>query len=151
MKRCSKCKDSFDLSQFGLRADGSRQPQCKSCQRLSSKEWYNNNKKHHVASVRSNTSRYRRAFQKWKATLSCLLCGENTPICLEFHHVNDDTKDFNISDPGVHSSLGKMVQELNKCVVLCANCHRKVHAGIRKLPPDVKCLRVTKADFASVA
>lgn len=34
-------------------------------------------------------------------------------------------------------SLLKVEEEINKCIILCANCHRKLHAGIIKLPADI--------------
>jgi hypothetical protein len=51
----------------------------------------------------------------------------------EFHHTDAKTKDFGISEDGILRSWASIVAELAKCVLLCANCHREVHAGVRKL------------------
>lgn len=63
-----------------------------------------------------------------KAELGCRLCEEDNPVCLVYHHV--DEKKHNMADvPRLDLSKEKIKKELNKCVVLCANCHRKVHSG----------------------
>ena len=51
----------------------------------------------------------------------------------EFHHMNASDKEFGISQDGVSRSWQTVVAELAKCVMLCANCHREVHAGVREL------------------
>lgn len=62
---------------------------------------------------------------------ACLLCGYNKcSRALEFHHVNPEEKLFSISRDGNTRSWEKVKAELDKCVLLCANCHREVEAGI---------------------
>lgn len=74
-----------------------------------------------------------------KATLACVVCGENEPVCMDFHHLDPTKKEFNISymfSRGL--SLESVLKEIEKCVVLCSNCHRKYHAGVLAhdtLPP----------------
>mgnify|MGYP002336179890 CR=1 FL=1 len=67
----------------------------------------------------------------------CGGCGA-APIAaaLEFHHVDPGGKDFAISSDGVPRPWSAIVAELAKCVMLCANCHREVHAGVRELFDD---------------
>jgi hypothetical protein len=60
----------------------------------------------------------------------CAICGEKEPCCLDFHHLRD--KEFVVS-AGVDVSKERLFDEIDKCVVLCANCHRKLHAGIISL------------------
>lgn len=72
----------------------------------------------------------------------CLTCGRDGPAQLfEFHHLDASQKDFGISeDGGISRRWEKIVAELAKCAMLCANCHREVHAGVRKLdqgPPGL--------------
>lgn len=65
----------------------------------------------------------------------CAICGYNKcNNVLEFHHVDDNVKDFGISAKGYTRSWNKVKQELDKCILLCANCHREVHEGITQLP-----------------
>lgn len=70
----------------------------------------------------------------------CVLCGYNKCIeALDFHHVDDQTKEFGIAHKGKTLSLEKVKTELDKCVLLCSNCHREVHSGVTQL---VECLTV---------
>lgn len=65
---------------------------------------------------------------------SCFSCGLRGPLPLfEFHHTDAKTKEFGISEDGSLRSWESIVAELAKCVMLCANCHREVHAGVREL------------------
>lgn len=64
--------------------------------------------------------------------LKCTQCGFAHPDALDFHHTNPDEKENAISVLKLRSptevNISKFKQELNKCVVLCANCHRILHA-----------------------
>lgn len=65
---------------------------------------------------------------------ACHGCGRRGPSAIfEFHHLDPATKDFGISEDGNTRSWPRIVAELAKCVMLCANCHREVHAGVRDL------------------
>lgn len=58
----------------------------------------------------------------------CQLCGYNKcSEALEFHHLDSLDKDFGISDKGYTRSWKRIKEELDKCILLCANCHREVH------------------------
>jgi hypothetical protein len=62
-----------------------------------------------------------------KVQLGCSRCPENHPSCLDFHHC-DEEKEFCISDMiNEKHSEEKILAEIAKCEVLCANCHRKEH------------------------
>lgn len=64
----------------------------------------------------------------------CEGCGRGGHSSLfEFHHWNADEKDFGLSEHGIPHSWERTVAELAKCVMLCANCHREVHAGVRTI------------------
>lgn len=52
----------------------------------------------------------------------------------EFHHRDAGSKEFAISADGVQRRWERIVAELDKCVLVCANCHREIHAGVRELP-----------------
>lgn len=57
-------------------------------------------------------------------------CNYNKYIgALEFHHPNSD-KEFGLSSKGYTISWERMKKELNKCIILCSNCHKETHAGI---------------------
>lgn len=58
----------------------------------------------------------------------CILCHEDDEACLDFHHMNPDTKDDSVSVLLSHlRSKERILREVEKCVVLCSNCHRKFH------------------------
>jgi len=64
----------------------------------------------------------------------CIVCGYNKCTwALEFHHIDPKEKEFSISDKGYTRSWDKVKIELDKCVLLCANCHREVEAGFTQL------------------
>jgi len=61
---------------------------------------------------------------------NCEICGYNRCIeALEFHHKDPNEKDFSISSN--FKSMDKMKKEVDKCLLLCANCHREEHFKIR--------------------
>jgi len=59
-------------------------------------------------------------------THPCLDCGEADPIVLEFHHLRDKTRAVSLMMAG-NTSVRRLAEEIDKCVVRCANCHRKHH------------------------
>jgi transposase len=62
---------------------------------------------------------------------ACQICGyDRFPGALQFHHVDPDSKRFALSDRGLARSLAKARAEAAKCVLLCANCHAEVEAGV---------------------
>lgn len=64
----------------------------------------------------------------------CIVCGyKNYVGALDLHHVDGSTKEFGLSMQGLTRSWEKTKNEADKCVLLCANCHREVHGGIVKL------------------
>jgi 5-methylcytosine-specific restriction endonuclease McrA len=56
---------------------------------------------------------------------------------LDLHHLNPKEKDFALGDKGYTRSWEKVKQELDKCILLCANCHREVEAGVTQLPKGI--------------
>lgn len=67
----------------------------------------------------------------------CCLCGfDKFQEALEFHHVNPEEKEFGITTETTTKALEKQLKELRKCVLLCANCHRGVHAGYYEIEED---------------
>ena len=68
----------------------------------------------------------------------CQLCGyDRCSEAMEFHHLDGTKKDFGISQKGHTRGWKKVKVELEKCVMLCANCHREIHAGITQLPREI--------------
>jgi predicted Zn-ribbon and HTH transcriptional regulator len=65
----------------------------------------------------------------------CAICGYDRCIrALSFHHVDPTTKQFGLALRGVTRSLDRALSEAAKCVLLCANCHMEVEAGVAHVP-----------------
>jgi hypothetical protein len=99
-----------------------------------------NFKKKHLARVKRNTSRYIAEANIVVAAFKshgCALCPEDDPCCISAHHVDPKQKEFEIGRrSGQGYSADSISAELQKCIPLCENCHRKVHAGLISLLPD---------------
>jgi 5-methylcytosine-specific restriction endonuclease McrA len=64
----------------------------------------------------------------------CQICGYSKCIdALEFHHIDSSEKKFGIGHKGYTRSWERVREELDKCILLCANCHREVESGITQL------------------
>ena len=103
---------------------------CPSCHRAYTREHYKNNKQAYLDKAKRNSDRYRRQAKEliWAhlSNNTCVDCGESDPVVLEFDHLVPSEKSFNISDACRRGdSVDKIEAEISKCVVRCANCHRR--------------------------
>jgi transposase-like protein len=65
----------------------------------------------------------------------CVLCGyDRCPSALHFHHLEPERKRFGLATAGATRALATTRAEVAKCVLLCANCHAEVEAGLAMLP-----------------
>ncbi len=65
----------------------------------------------------------------------CQICGyKKCNRALVFHHIDPSKKDFGLAASGLTRSWKKTQKELNKCILLCANCHAEVHEGLINIP-----------------
>jgi len=65
----------------------------------------------------------------------CMVCSyKKTPWAMDLHHVDESKKSFDMSSGGLTRSWERTKKEADKCVLLCANCHREIHAGVTQLP-----------------
>ena len=61
----------------------------------------------------------------------CNLCGYNKVIgALEFHHINPEEKSYGLASMGTCHQLETDLQEIQKCILVCANCHREIHENL---------------------
>jgi hypothetical protein len=66
---------------------------------------------------------------------ACAVCGYGRCLAaLQFHHLDPASKRFNLSLKGLARSYAEARAEAQKCVLLCANCHAEVEAGVLQLP-----------------
>lgn len=97
----------------------------------SSRRHYQKNRVTRRAEIKRRMQSAIHFVQGYKAASSCLKCGESTPCCLDFHHRNPSIKLAEVTTmPRRGCSIRNIVTEIEKCDVLCANCHRKFHFGV---------------------
>lgn len=113
-KICSKCGKEKPLSDYhknGFDSHGNQKYRgyCKVCANNIEKARYRK-KKQFIESLKE----------------SCIKCGETRPYVLDFHHMDKNQKDFTIGQIK-KGSLEILKSEIEKCVVLCSNCHREFH------------------------
>lgn len=92
-----------------------------------SKKYYEANKEKAMAANAATRRKKRAEFQQWKATLSCAKCGFSHVAALDFHHTDATIKEGIISELVRQGRFKKAKAEVEKCIVLCANCHRIHH------------------------
>lgn len=84
----------------------------------------------------------------------CEICGYDKCIdALEFHHLNPKEKEFNISQSNYSKPFALLKKEVDKCILVCSNCHREIHANIVKKNRenrDFDCLSWTPIDRKTV-
>jgi len=91
------------------------------------KEFYEKNKERLLEYQKNRYNELLNVFQKWKRTLKCSRCGESDHACLDFHHSNPAEKEVGVIRQ-ITKSMSSVLRELQKCVIVCANCHRRIHA-----------------------
>lgn len=128
-KICFKCKKSLALEYFKSNKTRKDQKcsQCVSCQKLYRREHYEKNKQKYIDKAKLKRLEYRERWKEYKKTLKCNRCEENHPACLCFHHSDPTTKEHTVSWLVVNGSFKNLMKEIDKCEVLCANCHAKEH------------------------
>lgn len=132
-KSCCICKAIKPLTEFhrhAKRKDG-RQSQCKTCQKTYDKSYYQADPKRHQMLVKRWKSSVKAKINAIKEASGCVCCDEDVACCLDFHHLED--KSFTISRAYQAKAWRSVLKEIEKCVVLCANCHRKLHHGLFSL------------------
>lgn len=88
------------------------------------RDYYRKNKKSHYKRNEKTTQKLKEHTDNIKAK-GCSRCSEKDICCMDFHHLHD--KDIEIAKLIKLGSMKRLVKEISKCIVLCANCHRKEH------------------------
>ena len=131
MKECSKCKVGKPQDEFGVssRTRDKRNSWCKSCVRERGKQWYVDNLEKSKRKSSINNRERREWMNDVKNKYACVKCNENHISCLDFHHIDPSQKSFGVANSVNQYKLSKdiILEEIEKCVVLCSNCHRKFH------------------------
>lgn len=133
MKRCCKCKKEKEIGEFNknkTRKDGYNTI-CRECSNAHSRAYfangyYSQNKDKFRASKQRSKQRIREYLDS--LDLSCRKCGYYHPEVIDFHHVKPEEKEITIYRARqLGWSIERFKKELDKCIPLCANCHRKLH------------------------
>ncbi|MGB9863607.1 MAG: hypothetical protein ACPLPQ_07360 [Candidatus Saccharicenans sp.] len=94
---------------------------------MKEKRRYKDRRQYLIQAVQKRRKKIRQMAIAYKGG-RCQICGYDKCLeALEFHHLESVGKDFGISDKGYTRSWDKIKAELDKCILLCANCHREIH------------------------
>jgi hypothetical protein len=124
---CIKCNLDKDLTEFSWKhkIKQIKVTICKICQRLKSKNHYIANKQTYFQRNEEYVKNTRQKLNEYKTNKGCFDCAEKDFRCLDFDHLDQKTKYKSISKLSQQWSYERILIEIEKCVVRCANCHRK--------------------------
>lgn len=130
-KKCTGCGKIRLLKFFNRKSPTRLQSQCKTCTRASIRQHYRNNKEYYKLKSKRAKSIIAETIKTIKSQ-PCSDCGISYPsYVMDFDHRGD--KDFEISGSSRTGSLRKILSEIAKCDLVCANCHRiRTHRRIDK-------------------
>jgi len=120
MKTCIKCGQEYPTQK-----KDSRSTMCRKCYSIYRKSYNKRNRK-----------KWDKKYYDYSKTIlydlkinGCSICGYNScPDALHFHHVNQNDKEFNLCIRSLpKNSNEKIIDELHKCILVCANCHAELH------------------------
>lgn len=135
MKTCTVCKQEKDLSMFNKnknKKDG-YQTLCRECSNARSRKYYTDNIEHHKKETNRRRKEYKKLAQayvrKLKESTPCADCGSFYPWpVMDFDHQREKVEDVSrLVNNG--SSLNTIKDEIDKCEIVCANCHRMRSLG----------------------
>lgn len=94
-------------------------------------KWYKANKQTQIKRSREQKKRMAKYIWELKFAGKCDRCPEDHAACLDFHHIDPSTKLFCIGDWQARMGMNQLKAEVAKCILLCSNCHRKLHYNLR--------------------
>jgi hypothetical protein len=128
-RRCGRCGEVKPVESFNWRrkAIGQRDNMCRPCRAVYKHEHYSANKVRYVTQARERKQALALERTAWLLRYfedhPCQDCGETDPVVLEFDHRRD--KEFNIGGVLPYRNWDTILAEIEKCDVVCANCHRR--------------------------
>jgi hypothetical protein len=141
-KMCVKCLEEKSVDVFPLQGRKStsgtrykvRRSECRDCYNVYMRE-YQKGRQEHKDLVKKSKHKKLQHVQKIKKDGGCCICGYNKCVkALHFHHLNPQEKSYEITWGCFRGkSLDSLNKEMDKCVILCANCHAEVEEGITEL------------------
>ena len=130
MKSCSRCKKEFKEEEFRIMNArlNKRQPMCDPCLSEYNKEYWVKVKDRRNPIKNSNTKKRRLVvidfIVSYLKNHPCVDCGEKDIVVLEFDHLKDKKNNVSSMIQG-GNSIETIQKEINKCEVVCANCHKR--------------------------
>jgi hypothetical protein len=129
MKICGLCKQEKNLVEFNKKAGRDYQPYCRLCDNQKSRERYAANREHHMQVIKKRNKKYKQEIDELvrslKSNTACADCKKKYHwYQMDFDHVKGN-KDKAVSVMvGQKVSKNRILKEIEKCELVCANCHR---------------------------
>jgi DNA-directed RNA polymerase subunit M/transcription elongation factor TFIIS len=130
MKQCSKCGSVLPLSEYQIRSKekGTYRGLCRQCRTEYNHTYYVGHSEKYKNARRTNRPRYRAQHRvqllQYLSDKQCVDCGERDPVVLELDHVGGQKND-NVGDMMGRYGWNRILKEIAKCEVRCANCHQR--------------------------
>ena len=129
LRKCGRCGVLKPVAAYAVRRKtlGQRDSLCRPCRSAYGKEHYAANRERYIAQARKRKRAL--AIERTRYLLRffrehpCVDCGELDPVVLEFDHLGE--KLFNIGEALPDRNWQTILDEIAKCEVVCANCHRR--------------------------
>lgn len=129
-KRCNMCEQELSIDNFSRnksKKDG-HNGHCRRCHKQYRDQHYRNNKQKIVGQIVARRTELNNFVRQYKQDAGCKNCGQTHVAILDFHHRNGEDKEICIANGVRHGwSKKRLMSEIKKCDVLCANCHRILH------------------------
>jgi hypothetical protein len=128
-RKCGRCGQSKNPDDFAWRRRerGQRDNYCRPCRAAYKQQHYAANRARYIAAALRRSQAIARERAAYLVAFfvenPCVDCGERDPLVLEFDHLGE--KSFNISKGLRDHSWQAVLDEIDKCDVVCANCHRR--------------------------
>ena len=136
-KRCYDCGLLKPIEEFAFHnnSTGTRQARCRVCHAKYRHEHYVRNRdryiRQEVARIRGYRDENRLLIREYLRAHPCVDCGESDIVVLDFDHRDPAAKTHNVILLAMHKPWTRVLLEIAKCDVRCANCHRRKTANER--------------------
>ena len=130
MITCRICKEEKDEELFvsNKHKKNGKINLCKKCKSIKDKESYDRRVDKITAQKKEKIANFREEYNRLKEGKKCIKCGDDRFYVLDFHHISENGKDFNIGSMAWRSlNIEKIKKEADKCFIICSNCHREFH------------------------
>lgn len=137
LRRCSMCGELKPLAAFPFRRllTGERAHYCRPCRAAYRRAHYEKNRADYITRAKAEMRMKREdamvLIYEYLSTHPCVDCGQTDMVLLEFDHTDPREKTMEVSKMAGRRGWDEIIAEMDKCVVRCANCHRKRTAAQR--------------------